>query len=98
AVTTVARRAHPARAATDVLAAEARRPQEHPDRAALEEAGQAPGRVEEVERVARRRRVEHQQVVGALLVELVQLGDRGELLGAGDRARELLVDPVLEDL
>ena len=57
-----------------------------------------PGRVEEVERVARRRRVEHEQVEVALLVELVELGDRGELLRAGDRARELLVDPVGEHL
>ena len=91
-------REHHAGAAPDDLAADPRRPQEHPDRAALEEAGQPPRRVEEVERVARRRRVEHQQVVVALLVELEQLRDRGELLRAGDRAGELLVDPVLEDL
>ena len=91
-------REHHAGAAPDDLAADPRRPQEHPDRAALEEAGQPPRRVEEVERVARRRRVEHEQVVVALLVELEQLRDRGELLRAGDRARELLVDPVLEDL
>ena len=85
-------------AAADDLAAEARGAQEDADRAALEEARQAAGRVEEVERVARRRRVEHEQVVVALLVELVELGDRRELLRAGDRARELLVDPVAEDL
>ncbi len=85
-------------AAADDLAAEARRPEEDADRASLEEAGQAPGRVEEVKGVARRRRVEHEQVVVALLVELVELGDRGELLRAGDRAGELLVDPVAEDL
>ena len=91
-------REHDAGAAADDLAAEAGRAQEDADRAALEEAGQAAGRVEEVERVARRRRVEHEQVVAALLVELVELGDRGELLRAGDRARELLVDPVAEDL
>ena len=60
--------------------------------------GQPPGRVEEVERVARRRRVEHEHVEVAVLVELVELRDRGELLRAGDRARELLVDPVREDL
>ena len=36
--------------------------QEHPDRAALEEAGQAAGGVEEVERVARGRRVEDEHV------------------------------------
>ena len=55
-------------------------------------------RVEEVERVARRRRVEHEQVEAALLVELVELRDRRELLRAGDRARELLVDAVGEHL
>ncbi len=79
-------------------AAEPGRAQEHPDRAALEEARQPRRRVEEVERVARRRRVEHEQVEAALLVELVELRDRRELLRAGDRARELLVDPVGEHL
>ena len=68
--------------------------QEHADRAALEEVRQPARRVEEVERVARRRRVEHEQVPVALLVELVELGDRRELLRAGDRGRELLVDAV----
>ena len=91
-------REHDAGPAPDDLAADPGRAEEHPDRAALEEAGEAAGRVEEVERVARRRRVEHEQVVVALLVELEQLRDRGELLRAGDRARELLVDPVGEDL
>ncbi len=57
-----------------------------------------PGRLEEVERVARGRRVEHEQVEVALLRELVELGDRGELLRAGDGARELAVDAVALDL
>ena len=87
---------HDAGAAAEDAAAQARRAQEHLDRAALEEPGEPVGRVEEVERVARRRRVEHQQVVVALLVELVQLRDRSELLRPGDRAGELLVDPVRE--
>ena len=39
--------------------------QEHPDRAALEEPREPPRRVEEVERVAGGRRVEHEHVVGA---------------------------------
>ncbi len=91
-------REHHPRAAAEDLAAQARRAQEHADRAPAEEALQPLRRVEEVERVARRRRVEHQQVVVALLVELVQLGDRGELLRAGHRAGELLVDPVGEHL
>jgi hypothetical protein len=38
------------------------------------------------------------EVEVALEVELVELGHRGELLRARDRARELLVDPVVEDL
>ena len=90
-------REHDAGAAAEI-SRRSRGPQEDPDRAALEEAREPAGRVEEVERVARRRRVEHEQVVVALLVELVELGDRGELLRAGDRARELLVDAVGEHL
>ena len=70
--------------------AEAGGAQEDLDRAALEEAGEARGRVEEVERVARRRRVEHEQVEVAARVEVVELGDRGELLRAGDGVGELL--------
>ena len=50
------------------------------------------GRVEEVERVARRRRVEHDHVEVALVVQLVQLRDRAELLRAGDGRGELAVD------
>ena len=72
--------------------------EEDADRAALEEAREPPGRVEEVQRVARRRRVEDEHVERAGLVELVELRDRGELLRAGHRGRELLVDPVLEHL
>ena len=55
------------------------------------------GRVEEVERVAGRRRVEHEQVVAALLVQLVELLHRHVLLRAGHGVRELLVDAVRED-
>ena len=83
-----------ARAAADDAAPEPGGAQEDLDRAALEEAGEPGRRVEEVERVARRRRVEHEQVEVAALVEVVELGDRRELLRAGHRARELLVDPV----
>ena len=89
---------HHPRPAPEHLAAQPRRPQEHPDRAAAEEALQPLRRVEEVERVARRRRVEHEQVEAAVLVELVELRDRRELLRAGDRVGELLVDPVGEHL
>ena len=67
-------------------------------RATLEEAGEAVGGVEEVQRVARRRRVEDEDVEAPGAVELVELGHRGELLRARDRAGELLVDAVGEDL
>ena len=87
-----------ARPAADDPAAEPGGAEEHLDRAALEEAGQPLRRVEEVERVARRRGVEHDQVEVAARVEVVELGDRGELLRPGHRARELLVDPVAEDV
>ena len=87
-----------ARAAADDLRGQARRRQEDAQRAALEEAGEAVGRVEEVQRVARRRRVEDDDVEAPRAVELVELGHRGELLRAGDRSGELLVDAVGEDL
>ena len=87
-----------ARAAPDDAHAEVGGPEEHLERAALEEVGQAVGRVEEVQRVARGRRVEHEQVEAALLVELVELGDRRELLRARHGVGELLVDAVGEHL
>jgi hypothetical protein len=65
---------------------------------ALEEGVEPPGRVEELERVARGRRVEDEQVEAALLVELVKLGDRGQFLRAGHRGRELPIDAVGLDL
>ena len=68
--------------------------EEHLQRAPIEEAEQAPGRVEEVERVARRRRVEHDHVEVVLLVELVELRDRAQLVRARDGRRELAVDGV----
>ena len=63
----------------------------------LDEAAQSLGRVQEVERVAGRRRVQHQQVVAALLEELVQLLGRHVLLRARDRVGQLLIDAVVED-
>ena len=84
--------------ATDDAAAEARRAQEDLDGAALEEAGEPLRGVEEVERVARRRRVEHEQVEAPAGVEVVELGDRRELLRAGHGAGELLVDAVAQHL
>ena len=77
---------------------EAGRREEQLQRAAVEEPGQPVRRVEEVERVARRRRVEHEHVEAPRGVQVVELRDGRELLRAGDRAGELLVDPVAEDL
>ena len=65
---------------------------EHLQRPSFQEA-QQPGRcVEEVQRVARRGRVEHDHVEVALVVELIQLGDRAQLLRAGHRRGQLAVD------
>ena len=89
-------REHDARAAAHDPRRDARRHEQHLQRAALEEVRQAVGRVEEVQRVARRRRVEHEHVEAAVVVQVVELRDRGELLRAGDRARQLLVDAVAE--
>ena len=85
-----------ARAGAEQPPGDPRRHEEELQRAALEEVRQAVGRVEEVQRVARRRRVEHDRVVAALAVELVELGHRAELLRAGDRARQLRVDAVAQ--
>ena len=70
------------------------RPHEHPQRATLDELGQPPRRVEEVERVAGRRRVEDEQVEAALGVQLEQLLHRHVLLRAGEGVGDLLVDAV----
>ena len=71
--------------------------QEELERAALDESRHPLGRVDEVERVPRGRRVEHQQVVARLLVQLVELFHRHVLLRARHRVGDLLVDAVLED-
>ncbi len=78
--------------------ADAGRTQERLQRTPLEERGQPSGSVEEVERVARRRRVEHEQVELVLLIEVVELRDRRELLRSRDRGRELAVDAIGLDL
>ena len=70
---------------------------EHPVEAVVEEAGQAPRRVEEVERVARRRRVDDDEVEVALLVQLVELLHRHVLLRARERAGDVAVEAVVED-
>ncbi len=90
-------REHHARAAADQPEAHAARRAEELERARVDEAREPLRGVEEVERVARRRRVEHQQVVAALLVQLVELLHRHVLLRAGHRVRELAVDRVRQD-
>ena len=83
---------HDVRAGAEQPAGDPRWDEEELQRAALEEVRQAVRRVEEVQRVARGRRVEHDRVVAAVAVELVELGDRAELLRPGDRAGQLCVD------
>ena len=68
---------------------------EDAQRAAFDELGEAPRRVEEVERVAGRRRVEDEQVEAALAVQLEELLHRHVLLRAGQGAGDLLVDAVV---
>ena len=89
---------HDARPATDDAGGEAGRAQEDLERPALEELGEAVGGVEEVQRVARGRRVEHEQIEVVIAIEVVELAHRRVLLGAGDGVRQLLVDPVGEDV
>ena len=68
-------------AATEYPHPQARGPDERLECSALEEGRQPAGGVQEVQRVARRRRVEHEQVEVAALHELVELGHGRELLG-----------------
>ncbi len=67
-------------------------------RASFEEAQQPARRLEEVDRVARWRRVEHDHVEVVLVAQLVQLGHRAQLLRARDRRGQLAVDRVRQDL
>ena len=82
---------------------EAEPPRPHPgakqeaQRPPLHEPREPAGRLEEVERVSRRRRVEHDHVVVAARVQLVEPLHRHVLVCAGDRRGHLPVDPVLED-
>src|SRR5919201_3774907 len=91
-------REHDARPAPDDPGGQAGRREEDLQRAPLEEARQPVGGVEEVQRVARRRRVEDEHVEAPGAVEVVELGDRRELLRAGHRAGQLLIDAVGEDV
>ena len=90
------------RPAVMILAGPAGGSQQQPDEPAVEERRQPLGRVEEVERRPRRRRVHDDQVVGAVrlgvALELAQLLHRHVLLGTGERARQRDVERVLQDL
>ena len=60
--------------------ADARRREQNTQRTRVEELQQTFRRAQEVERVARGRRVEHDRVVVVRAIELVELGDRRELV------------------
>ncbi len=79
-----------------------RRSQQYPDQPAVEERGQPFWGVQEVESGPGRWRVDHDQVPstagGGLGPELAELLHRHVLLGAGERARQRLVERVLVDL
>ena len=55
------------------------------------------GRVEEVERVAGRRRVDDDEVEVAVVVELVELLHRHVFLRAAERAGHVAIEAVVED-
>ena len=63
-----------------------------------EEVGHALRRIEEVERVARRRRVHDDEVVLALAVDLVEPLHGDVVVGLHEAARDVLVERVGEDL
>src|SRR5207253_727035 len=67
------------------------------DEAAIEELADALWRLEEVERVLRRRRVEDDQVIGAALDEHAELLDRHVLVRAREALREIQIKSIAED-
>jgi hypothetical protein len=85
-----------AAAAAEQLEPQDPRAGEQLERGRVDERRQLARRVEEVECVPGRRRVEHQQVVEALAVQLVELLHRHVLLRAGHGVRQLAVDRVGE--
>ena len=68
-----------------------------PEEAVLEEPGEAAGGIEQVERVAGRRRVDHHHVEVARLDQLVELLHGHVLLGAREGTGQVLVEPVGQD-
>ena len=75
----------------------ARRHHQEPEHAVVEEPGETFRRVEEVECVACRRRVDDDEVEAAFVVELVQLLHRHVFLRAAQRAGDVAVERVVED-
>ena len=71
--------------------------QEPAQHAGVEEAQQAVGRLQEVERVARGRRVQDHEVEALVRRQLEQLLHGHVLVAAGQRGRDLLVEAVLQD-
>src|SRR6185295_5846485 len=67
------------------------------DDLAIEEVPDPPGRLEEIEGMARRGGVHDDEIVAAALGEHAQLLDRHVLLRAGEGPREVLVEAVGED-
>src|SRR5262249_24043132 len=65
--------------------------------ARVEQPGEPARRIEEVDGVSRRRRVDDEQIVAALPGEPVDLLYRPVLGRSGEGAREVLVEAVLED-
>ena len=66
-------------------------------RPATEEVGHARGRLEEVDRVPRGRRVDHDEVVLAARVDLVEPLHRDVVVALHEAARDVVVHPVVED-
>ena len=79
------------------LQVRARRHHQQPEDAVVEHAQQPVGRVEEVERVTGRRSVDDDDLVAAVLVQLVELLHRHVFLRARERARHVAVEAVVED-
>ena len=70
---------------------------DHAEQPVVEEAGEAPGGVDEVEGVARRRGVDDDEVEVGALVQLVELLHRHVLLRARQGAGDVPVEAVVED-
>src|SRR6202000_3317860 len=72
------------------------RPQRHLERAAVEETDDARRRLEEVEGLTGRRRVERDLAVAAAVRHLEQTLDRHVFEDAAEAAREVLIEAVVE--